>query len=398
VTAQRTYEAICLAGFYTLAFGALGIALPFIPGYFEAAGLSASQIGVLLAVGPACMLFAPPLWGQFADRTGRPGLLLGIATAGAALGYGLMALAGSFAAALGAFVVHAPFASAITTLIDTLALQHVQRRGGSYARLRVFGSLGFVVSSVAFGFSVSSYGRAVLLVPFALMTSAAVWAGGLLARTPRVVHEGPRPTFAAALELLHRRDVSLFLVATALHWVACTPFHGSLALYVRELGLGPRVVSLSAGLAVISEIAVMWTWPRWSSAASPRGLLMLAFGASSVRWALMAWTQRAEVLVLAAVLHALTFGAFYLAAVAWMAARVPDSLRATGQALFVACTFGIGGLVGYLGSGRTYDAVGGATLFTLAAGLEWLPVLALWWLGSPPAAPANNAADRPVGR
>lgn len=58
------------------------------------------------------------------------------------------------------------------------------------------------------------------------------------------------------------------------------------------------------------------------------------------------------------------------------------------------CIFGVGGLVGYLGSGRTYDAVGGATLFALAAGLEWLPVLALWWLG---ATPANNAQGRPVG-
>lgn len=395
MTAQRTYEATRLAGFYALYFGTVGIVLPFFPGYFEAAGFSASEIGVLLAVGPACMLFAPPVWGQLADRTGRPGLVLGIVTAGAALGYGLLTLADSFVAALGAFVVNALFASAITTLIDTLALHHVLQRGGSYARLRVFGSLGFVVSSMAFGFTVSDYGRAVVLVPFALMTSAALWAGGLLAGTPRVVHEGPRPTFAAALELLRRREVALFLVATSLHWIACTPYHGSLALYVRSLGLGPKVVSLSAGLAVISEIAVMWTWPRWSSAVSPRGLLMLAFGASSVRWALMAWTSRADVLVLVAVLHALTFGAFYLAAVAWMAARAPGSLRATGQALFVACTFGVGGLVGYLGSGRTYDAVGGAKLFALAAGLEWLPVLALWWLGSPAA--ANNAEGRPVG-
>lgn len=392
MTAQRTYEAARLAGFYALYFGTVGIALPFFPGYFEAAGFSASEIGVLLAVSPACMLFAPPLWGQLADRTGRPGLVLAVVTAGAALGYGLLTRADTFTAAFGAFLVNALFASAITTLIDTLALHHVLARGGNYARLRVFGSLGFVVSSMAFGFAVSGYGRAVVLVPFALMTSAALWAGTLLAGAPRAVHEGPRPTITAAFELLRRRDVALFLVATSLHWIACTPYHGSLALYVRALGLAPKVVSLSAGLAVVSEIAVMWTWPRWSSAVSPRGLLMLAFGASSVRWAVMAWTTRADVLVLVAVLHALTFGAFYLAAVAWMAERAPGSLRATGQALFVAGTFGIGGLVGYIGSGRTYDAVGGGHLFALAAALEWLPVLALWWLGST-AAPASAARE-----
>lgn len=386
MTAQRTSPAARLAGFYALYFGTVGISLPFFPGYFRAIGLSASQIGLLLAIGPVCALFAPPLWGQLADRTGRPGLVLAIVSLGAAAGYGLLTLAGGFPAAFGALVVHAVFASAITTLIDTLALHHVVARGGSYARLRVFGSLGFVASSVAFGFAVTGYGRATVLWPVGLMTAAAVWAGTLLANAPRAQHDGPRPTFQAALALLRRREVTLFLVATALHWIACTPYHGSLALYVGELGFGPSVVSLSAGLAVVSEIAVMWTWPRWAHAVSPRALLMLAFAASSVRWALMAWTTRADVLVAAAVLHALTFGAFYLAAVTWMAERTPASLRATGQALFVACTFGLGGVVGYAGSGRVYDAVGGGRLFALAAGLEWLPVLALLLLGATPGA------------
>jgi PPP family 3-phenylpropionic acid transporter len=372
----------------------VGISLPFFPGYFEARGFSASQIGVLLAIGPACALFAPPLWGQLADRTGRPGLVLAIVSTGSALGYALLTRAPGFPAVFGALSVSAVFASAISTLIDTLALQHVVHSGGSYARLRVFGSLGFVVSSLGFGLVVTGYGPATVLVPAGLMAAAATWAFATLAGAPRRLHDGPRPTFGAAWELLRRREVALFLAATSLHWIACTPYHGSLALYVHALGHGPFVVSLSAGLAVVSEIAVMWTWPRWSGAVSARTLLMVAFGASSVRWALMAWTTRADVLVASALLHALTFGAFYLAAVAWMAERAPASLRATGQSLFVACTFGIGGLVGYMGSGRAYDALGGGPLFALAAGLEWLPVLALWWLGAPvPAVPAAAPAS-----
>jgi PPP family 3-phenylpropionic acid transporter len=390
VTAQRTSTA-GLAGFYALYFMAVGVALPFFPGYFQAAGFSATQIGVLLAVGPACALFAPPLWGLWADRTGRPGWVLTIASGGAALGYGLLALAPSFPAAFGAFVVHALFASAITTLVDALALQHVVDRGGSYARLRVFGSVGFVVSSMAFGFAVTGYGLATVLVPLGLLASAALWASTLLAGAPRAVHDGPRPTFQAVGALLRRREVAFFLVATSLHWIACTPYHGSLALYVRALGHGPKVVSLSAGLAVVSEVVVMWTWPRWSARVSARALLTLAFAGSSVRWALMAWTNRADVLVGAAVLHALTFGAFYLAAVTWVAERTPGSLRASGQALFVACTFGVGGLIGYVGSGRVYDALGGARLFALAAGLEWIPVLALALLG-----PLTASSPRPA--
>lgn len=395
MTAQRTYGAGRLAGYYALYFMTVGIALPFFPGYFEARGFTASQIGVLLAIGPACALFAPPLWGQLADRTGRPGLVLAVVSAGAALGYALLSLAPGYPAVFGAFVVNSVFSSAISTLIDTLALQRVVQRGGTYAHLRIFGSLGFVVSSFGFGLVVTDYGPATVLVPLGLMSAAAAWAFTTLARAPRrAPTDGPRPTVRAALGLLQRREVALFLAATSLHWIACTPYHGSLALYVRALGHGPFVVSLSAGVAVGAEVAVMWTWPRWSSAIAPRALLMLSFGASSLRWALMAWTTRADVLVAAALLHAFTFGAFYLAAVAWMAERAPASLRATGQALFVACTFGIGGLVGYVGSGRAFDALGGGPLFALAAGLEALPVLALLLLGddapSPVAQPARE--------
>lgn len=399
MAAQRTLGAGRLAGFYALFFMATGVALPFLPGYFEASGFSPSQIGVLLAIGPGCALFMPPIWGQLADRTGRPGLVLAVVSAGAALGYALLALAPSFLAAFGALLIQALFSSAISTLIDTLALHQVGLGGGSYARLRVFGSVGFVISSMGFGAVVSGYGLATVLVPLGLMTSAALWAATLLAGAPREEREGPRPTVRAAFGLLRRREVALFLVATSLHWIACTPFHGSLALYVRALGFDPLVVSLSAGLAVFAEVVVMWTWPRWSASIAPRTLLMAAFGASSLRWAIMATAESPLVLISAAVLHALTFGAFYLAAVAWMAERTPPSLRATGQALFVAGTFGVGGLVGYVGSGRVFEALGGARLFALAAGLEWLPVLVLVALGSPrppseyPTGPARPACQ-----
>jgi PPP family 3-phenylpropionic acid transporter len=74
--------------------------------------------------------------------------------------------------------------------------------------------------------------------------------------------------------------------------------------------------------------------------------------------------------VLLAPLHGLTFGAFYVASVAFLSRCVPPELRASGQALFAAVTFGIGGLVGYAASGAGYDWLGGPRLFAVAAALE----------------------------
>jgi PPP family 3-phenylpropionic acid transporter len=363
--------------FYVLFFMTVGITLPFMPGYFQMLGLSVTEIGFLLAVGPFFMLFMPPLWGNLADRTGRPGFVLMLLAMGSALGLAALLAATAFPAVLFALAIHSAFASSVSTVIDTLALHHVAKHGRSYSSIRIWGSAGFVAASLVFGFAVPSINHLTVAVPLGLMSLAGIWCAMTVARDPAMVHHGPRPSLFAAAQLLKSRDVALLLLATSLHWIACTPYHGSLALYVTSLGFDPSVISLSASVAVTSEILVMMTWPRWAARFSSTSVLMACFLASGLRWAIMAHTRSEFVLIAAASLHGLTFGAFYLASVEWMARRAPLSLRASGQSLYVAATYGIGGIIGYVGSGRAYDVLGGSTLFGIAAAAEVLPVLVI---------------------
>jgi PPP family 3-phenylpropionic acid transporter len=72
-----------------------------------------------------------------------------------------------------------------------------------------------------------------------------------------------------------------------------------------------------------------------------------------------------------ALLHGMTFGVFYVSSVAFMARRVPQHLRASGQGLFAAVTFGVGGLIGFAASGAGYSLLGGGhALFAVAGVLE----------------------------
>jgi PPP family 3-phenylpropionic acid transporter len=265
------------------------------------------------------------------------------------------------------FAAYAFFASSITPLMDSLALQHVARSGGSYAHLRLFGSLGFALSSTLFGLLVDSVGRATVLVPLALLATLSLWSLTLrdpASPTPRTLHP------LSGLKLLADRDLRWLLAATALHWVACAPYHGTFSIFVVSLGLPPSVVGLSTGLGVAAELGVMLLYPRVARLISPRHLLVLAFVASALRWAGLSVVTSAPAIAALSLLHGMTFGAFYVAAIALMTHRVPPHLRSSGQGLFAAITLGLGGLVGYASAGAGFDWLGGHRLFAAASLLE----------------------------
>jgi MFS transporter, PPP family, 3-phenylpropionic acid transporter len=377
-----------LAGFYFLYFGALGITLPFLPAYLASLSLSATQVGVLLALSPVASLVMPPVWGHLADRTGRPDRVLTLISVGACLAFSPLLVAERFATLVAVLATYAVFFSSVTAIADALTLHRVAQVGGSYAHLRLFGSVGFVLTTTLFGLTTVRADRLTVLVPLGLIAAYALWS--LTVKAPAA----PAPSVSplAGLRLLGQRDIRLLLGATCLHWVACAPFNGLFSIHVGALGLPPAVVGLSSGLGVAAEVGVMLAYPRLARRIAPRHLLFLAFTASALRWWGMALVESPVAIVALSLLHGMTFGAFYVASVAFMAQRVPAHLRASGQALFVAVSFGLGGLVGFIASGAGYDWLGGHRLFGAAALLEG--VAALLVLGVRPPAPGISASGR----
>lgn len=358
-----------LAGFYLLYFGTVGITQPFLPAYLRSLALSTTEVGLLLALTPLASLAAPPLWGHLADRTGRLSSVLTLLALGSALCFAPLLSVERFPALVVTLAAYACFASAITPMVDSLALNHVARTGGSFAHLRLFGSLGFILSATTFGLMVRTVDRSTILVGVTLLGLLAAWSLSLRSQ-PTSAAGTPHPL--AGLRLLRdNKDLRWLLAATGLHWMACTPYNGMLAIHVLALGLSPSVVGICAGLGVASEVAAMILYPRFADRIAPRHLLGITFVLSAVRWGGMAMASSPGAIVALAVLHSMTFGIFYVSSVAFMARRVPQHLRASGQGLFAAVTFGVGGLVGFSSAGAAYSLLGGGhALFAVAAVLE----------------------------
>jgi PPP family 3-phenylpropionic acid transporter len=73
------------------------------------------------------------------------------------------------------------------------------------------------------------------------------------------------------------------------------------------------------------------------------------------------------VLVLAQLLHAVTFAAHHAACIALVQRLFPGRLRGRGQALYTTLGYGISGVMGGLGGGWLIERLGFAAVFWAAA-------------------------------
>lgn len=359
--------------FYLLYYGNVGAYLPYFAAYLRGRGFTGEQIGLVQML-PS--LLAPAVaisWASFADHRATPQRALRLATAWVAIAVLLLPFARE-PWQVGAVVLLMSLGDrAVVPLADSITLEHCRENPAtSYARIRLFGSIGFIALTLLVGRALTLRGDRPgdLLVPVVVVLCVAGCA--LVARgAPPSSRPVERPARRELSDLARDRRLHLLLFASALHWAACAPFHLLFGVFVRDLGLPADVTGIGMGLGVLAEIAALLAFPRLERRVPLRGLFAIAFVGSAVRWTLLSSATGPAAVALLQLLHGLTFGLFWGSATRALADLVPARLRATGQAVFTAVVFGGGNAAGYALSGVGYDRLGGVgPLFLAAAGLE----------------------------
>jgi PPP family 3-phenylpropionic acid transporter len=206
---------------------------------------------------------------------------------------------------------------------------------------------------------------ALVSVGFAASALAAL---GLHGHTP-----GERPHARDVRRLLGDRRFGVLLAVAGLHWAALVPYHGFFGILMRERGFPARLTSLAFVIGTTAEIAVLFLFARLRARFGLAQLFAAVFAVSAARWLLFSQVSSAGAILALQLTHGLTFGLFWVTAMAWLAASVPSALRATGQMLFTMVN-GIGGVTALLITGALYDVGGAAQPLALAGVLELVPL------------------------
>jgi MFS transporter, PPP family, 3-phenylpropionic acid transporter len=250
---------------YLLYYGYVGTYLPFFAVYLKGLGFSGQQIGVIQML-PSFPL-APIVaigWATYADHRATPQVALRRATAWVALAVLLLPFARTPVEVGAVVVLMALGDRAVVPLTDSITIEWT--RGNptlSYARIRLFGSLGFVLLTVLVGRLLTLRGGrpADLLVPAVVVVCVAGYALAARGVPPTPRHDG-RPAARDMLALLRDRRLWSLLVPAALHWAACAPYHVFFGVLVRDLGLPDDVTSAGMAIGVVAEILALLAFPR----------------------------------------------------------------------------------------------------------------------------------------
>ena len=140
-----------LALYYAAYFAVIGILLPFWPVWLSTKGLTATQIGLVLASAPFVRAFASPLIAQFADQKGlRQPIMMGL-TAVAAVAFAAFYFIDGFWAIILVTILFFMFFSASQPLAESLTMHVVRTESANYGRIRLWGSITFIGAAVGGG-------------------------------------------------------------------------------------------------------------------------------------------------------------------------------------------------------------------------------------------------------
>jgi PPP family 3-phenylpropionic acid transporter len=362
-------------------FASIGLINPYAPLWFQQLGFSTLAIGAIASlqawtrvVGPYAWSWAGDRWGHGARRTSLLRIAAGASLAVAALllfvrGYGAVSLAMFLLFLANSGVMPLNEAALSQRLVTTTGLDVAR-----YGRVRVWGSIGFIVSVTAFGALLQAIGIEAFPV-FALLVCAALAlaAWGLPAGAPAAA--APAAGAPGVWAAFRRPAVVWFFAGVFLTVLAHTSLYAFLSLYLVDLGYGKSAVGALWAVSVAIEIAFFWTQGRWFARWSAQTWLAIAAALSALRFgAMAAFGGSAAVLVLAQSLHAVTFAAHHAACIALVSHWFPGPLRGRGQALYSTLGYGLSGVIGGVAGGAISQRWGFPAVFGAAA----LASLAAW--------------------
>ncbi|MDM8514882.1 MFS transporter [Desulfobacterales bacterium HSG16] len=348
---------------YFLYFGMLGIFLPWFNLYCHHIGFSGHEIGIISAVRSVVTVIFPLVWGAVADRfqARRPIYIL-VNFVSASI-WTLYIFTEDFKLMIIITIFYTIFYAPVIAFLEAFAIDVLGQAKKDYGRLRVWGTIAFIIMVAIFGKIIDFFSIKVIL--FAILAGSFLQAVISL-KIPETKVMNTK-AFKVETEFLAKPKTIVFLFCAFLMLVSHGAYYGFFSIHLEEIGCGPVFIGLCWAFGTASEIAIMINSRKIFQRFKIEHILVFSLMTASVRWLILSMSSSPSIIFLSQLLHAVTYGTFHVGSILYIDTLAPESAKTTGQAINNALTYGLGMMVGFFFTGYLFESMGMFKVFGICS-------------------------------
>lgn len=352
--------------FYFFYFTTIGVIVPYWSLHLQYIGFNAAEIGQLMAILLITKVVAPNIWASIVDgfiaERGGALILLKFAIFFALLLFSLLYWASSYWAVAVLMLGYCVFWNASLPQIESATLNYLNDQRDQYGAIRLWGSIGFIVTVSLLGVLIDWAGPKVIF-PAGVVCLVLLLIVSLFMRDVSLTAPAKRIASGSIRSLISPK-VILLLVLCVLMQASHAPFYTFFSIYLESYGYSKSLIGVLWSLGVVFEIIVFIFCHKIMRRYRLTHLLSLTFLIAGIRWFLLAqYPETLTVVLISQVMHAITYGLYHSVMIQLIDRYFQGPYQVRGQALYSSITFGVGGAAGSIASGYIWTFYGANALF-----------------------------------
>ena len=266
----------------------------------------------------------------------------------------------------------------IVSQIELLCLDAADGDAMTYNRVRIFGSLGFVICAIIMG-QILDKSSPVAIIYFGIAVLLAGYFTSKKMTNYQHSKEREIPQTGFLSKCLSPVFIAFLLSSILLH-ISFAPFVGFFTQYLSLNGYKGLEVGVLFSLGAIAEMVLFLYAGAILSRFGVRRLLIFGFMVTSIRWYLQGlYIDNLTIVILTQCLHAFSFGLMHSVSVHFLRHYFEPAQQGRGQFMYFGAAFGIGTAIGSLITGVTWqDGFGSEFTYTWAALLCLIGAMLIW--------------------
>lgn len=328
---------------YITLYVAVAAYSPYLQQYYKSLGISLGTIGALAAFTSAVALVSAPTWGAIHDRYPTSRLYLPLAAGIGALGAAGLATVGASLLLIPSAAAFAMGMAGVGPMMDVRVLDMAGSDRTRYARVRVWGSISFMVATPIIGFAIGEDYRALFFVAVPLILAGGLAAMLLPGREGGVHGASLR---RAPGRVLGHRPIALFLIGAFVGWTAVYSQYAFFSIYLRQIGASTDQIGLAWSIQASLEIPSMFFFPQLSRRFGTERLIVLGMAIMTCRLIANALFVSPTVLIACSFMQGAGYGLALIGGISFVSRQAPKGTAATAQGILSAVTFSLSSIIG----------------------------------------------------